>query len=232
MNAILLAAGFGTRLIPLTNNLPKCMVKIGDKPIIDIWIEKLVNIGIKKILINTHYLNKIVENHLKELSLYKKGRIIISYEKNLLGTAGTLIKNIDFFNNEDGMLVHADNFTTDNLENLFISHFKKDCKFDISMMVFKTKYPDKCGIVEINKNKIVTKFSEKILNQSGNIANCAIYIISENIFNFLKKKQYKDFSNEVIPQFINRIKTYQTNSFFIDIGDQISLAKANKFVNK
>ena len=54
MNAILLSAGFGSRLMPITKNIPKCMVKIGNEYLIDIWIEKLFKANIKKILINTH----------------------------------------------------------------------------------------------------------------------------------------------------------------------------------
>ena len=61
MKALLLSAGFGTRLKPYTKNLPKCLMKINDKPLLDYWIHALFSSGIKEILINTHYLSKKVE---------------------------------------------------------------------------------------------------------------------------------------------------------------------------
>ncbi len=231
MNAILLAAGLGTRLRPLTNFTPKCLVKIGDKYLLDLWIEKLLQSGIKKILINTHYLKNKVENHLKQLSAYKDGRITISYEKKLLGTAGSLTKNIDFFEGQDGILLHADNYTNDNLINFIKFHETQTEYSDITMMTFRTRYPEKSGIVEIDENNMIINFYEKIKGIKGNLANCAIYIISKNIFDSICRHNAKDFSAEIIPKYLNKIKTYETNKYFIDIGDLQSLEQANKFHN-
>ena len=58
MKAILLSAGYGTRLRPVTNKIPKCLIKINNQTLIDIWIKKLIDIGVNSILINTHYLPK------------------------------------------------------------------------------------------------------------------------------------------------------------------------------
>ena len=60
MKALLLAAGLGTRLYPITKNIPKCLVKIGGRPLLDIWIENLIECGIDSFLVNTHYLSEIV----------------------------------------------------------------------------------------------------------------------------------------------------------------------------
>ena len=70
MKAILLAAGFGTRLRPLTNNIPKCLVPIKGKPLLEIWLDKLSDVGVKDFLINTHYLYDKVESFIKK-SKYK-----------------------------------------------------------------------------------------------------------------------------------------------------------------
>ena len=63
--ALLLAAGMGTRLRPLTNNIPKCLVEIGEKPILGIWLENLSKAGCEEVIINTHYLSEKVEEYLK-----------------------------------------------------------------------------------------------------------------------------------------------------------------------
>ena len=232
MNAILLAAGLGTRLMPITKNTPKCMVKIDDMHLIDIWIKKLFNANIKKILINTHYLNEVVKKHIENNHYYKTGRIIVKYEKKLLGTAGTLIKNLNFFDDKDGILLNADNFTTDNLKKFIKFHKKNIDGFCFSMMSFKTEYTKKSGILKINDDKELTNFYEKKNRNYGNKANCAIYILSHKMLKSINKLKVKDFSTEIIPRYLNKIKVYETKNFFIDIGDLKSLKKARRFFLK
>ena len=66
MRAILLAGGYGKRLKPITDKIPKCLVKINKTPLLEIWLKKLQNANVKEVLINTHYLNRKVENFLKK----------------------------------------------------------------------------------------------------------------------------------------------------------------------
>ena len=94
MRALLLAAGLGTRLKPITNNIPKCLVPIGGKPLLQIWLEKLEKAGVKKFLINTHYLHEQVESFIFKSRF--KNSVELYWEKKLKGTAGTLFNNIDF----------------------------------------------------------------------------------------------------------------------------------------
>ena len=94
MRAILLAAGLGTRLRPITDTIPKCLVLIHGKPLLQIWLEKLTEVGIGPFLINTHYLHKQVEKFIEESEFSEQVELV--YEEKLLGTAGTLSKNIDF----------------------------------------------------------------------------------------------------------------------------------------
>ena len=95
MKAILLAAGLGTRLRPLTLHTPKCLVMIKGKPLLDTWLERLQNVDISPVLVNTHYLRDEVRKYI-ENSKYTKNVILI-HEPILLGTAGTLIQNLAFF---------------------------------------------------------------------------------------------------------------------------------------
>ena len=88
MRAILLAAGFGTRLLPLTKHLPKCLVRINDKPLLGIWIDKIIDSGLGPVLINTHYLSGAVVDFTKH-NVHNK-QLNIVYEQELLGTAGVV----------------------------------------------------------------------------------------------------------------------------------------------
>ena len=136
MKAILLSAGYGKRLKPITITLPNVWLKSKNKPIINHWIEKLMKCNIKQILINTHYLSYKVIGELNK-SPYRS-KIVVTNERKLLGTAGTLFKNKNFLDDEI-LLAHCDNFFES--LNKYINSHKKGIKNILSVMVFKTKSP-------------------------------------------------------------------------------------------
>tara|TARA_B110000027_G_C16103139_1_gene294037 strand:- start:25 stop:729 length:705 start_codon:yes stop_codon:yes gene_type:complete len=229
MNAILLSAGFGKRLLPFTKTKPKCLINIYKKEnLLELWLEKLHKLNVKKVVINTHYKKDLISSYLKK-SKYKK-KIEISYEKKILGTAGTLIKHKKLLKNDDLILVHSDNYCEENLELFLKAHINRPKNCLMTMLTFRTKKPENCGIVKVDKNNIVKEFFEKKKIKKGNLANGAIYILSKEIYPELTKKKYLDFSNEVIPRYINKILTYETNSYFIDIGTPQSLKKIRKYL--
>jgi mannose-1-phosphate guanylyltransferase len=119
MRAILLAAGFGTRL-PLTNTMPKCLVPIHGQPLLGIWLERLTQAGIGPFLVNTHYLADQVEQFIAA-SPYRD-QVTLVHESTLLGTAGTLMANLDFFQGEDGLLIHADNYCLADFREFMEAH--------------------------------------------------------------------------------------------------------------
>ena len=99
MKALLLAAGLGTRLRLLTNHIPKCLVKIDGKPLLNIWIDRLLQADFSYILVNTHYLSDVVYEHLEANYAHEvqSGRIKTVNEETLLGTAGTLLKIVPLY---------------------------------------------------------------------------------------------------------------------------------------
>ena len=227
MRAILLAAGMGTRLKPLTNSIPKCLVKIKGEYLLEIWLEKLTNASIDRILINTHHLAEEVNNFLSQ-SKYKN-KVDQSFEPKLLGTAGTLIANIKFSLGEDLMLIHADNYCVSDLKEFIFAHNNRPKNCVMTMMTFRTNNPSSCGVVEINEKGVLINFHEKKPNPPSNLANGAIYIISANILERFSTdlNLLTDFSTEVINKFYGSIYTYETKELFIDIGTYENLIKAN-----
>jgi mannose-1-phosphate guanylyltransferase len=226
MKALLLSAGLGTRLRPLTDTIPKCLVQINGKPLLQIWLENLTKYGVKEFLINTHYLHEQVEDFVNNSIL--KEKITLIYEKELLHTGGTLLKNKDFFDeNESFFLIHADNYSICDFTEFINVHKKyKDCP--ITMMLFKTDTPKLCGIVELNEQSIVIAFHEKVEHPPSNLANGAVYICNYEIFEYLKNlnKEVIDFSNEVIPNYLGKISTYLNDIYHRDIGTIESYKKA------
>jgi mannose-1-phosphate guanylyltransferase len=228
MRSILLAAGLGTRLRPLTETIPKCLVPIKGKPLLAIWLEKLIQSDIGPFLINTHYLAKNVEDFV-EASPYAD-RVKLVNEVNLLGTAGTLIANLNFFQNEDGLLIHADNYCHADFIGFRRAHESRPKGCLMTMMVFRSLNPSRCGIVEVDSRNVLIGFHEKVANPPGNLANGAVYILSAELLKILALdfRGAVDFSTEIVNQFIGQIYCYETPEFFLDIGTPSAYEEANK----
>lgn len=231
MKCLILAAGYGTRLLPITENIPKCLININDSPIIQIWVLKIYDINIHDIFINTHYLHQEVNNFFQNTDLPLKVNLL--YESKLLGTAGTLIENIELFENDNLLLLHADNYTDDDLSALIKAHQERPKCCLMTMMLFNTDDPLNSGIVE-TENNIVINFYEKCTKDKGTLANAAIYILSPEMLSDIKNKynECEDFVTEILPNFLGRIYTYKTSFYFEDIGSIHKLNKTIEHVHK
>jgi mannose-1-phosphate guanylyltransferase len=227
MKAILLAAGFGTRLRPLTDTIPKCLVPVKNRCLLQIWLEQLTEQGIGPFLVNTHYLHQKVEDFTNTSRF--KDAVELVYEPILLGTAGTLIKNSAFFEGKDGMLIHADNYCMPDWRAFMQAHRDRPGGCVMTMMTFRTDTPSSCGIVELDSKGVVVGFHEKVANPPGNLANGAVYILSSNFIADIRENlsHAAEFSTEVLSRYIGKIYSYETNEVFMDIGTPEAYARAN-----
>lgn len=218
MKALLLAAGLGTRLRPITNTIPKCLVPINGKPLLEYWLENLTLAGVTEFLVNTHYLHVDVENFIKQSPF--NDRVTLIYEEELLNTGGTVLKNRDFFGDKPFMLVHADNVSFCDFGAFIDAHVHRPQNCEITMMTFITDTPSNCGIVELDNDGIVQAFYEKVDNPPSTLANGAVYICEPSLFNFLDslKKKNIDFSNDVLPRYLGKINTFLNDVYHRDIG--------------
>ena len=227
MRAILLAAGFGTRLRPVTDTIPKCLVPIHGKPLLQIWLERLSAAGVESFLINMHYLSEQVVEFINESEF--RDQVELVHEPDLLGTAGTLVNNIDFFHGEDGLLIHADNYCLADFSKFFYAHQQRPNKCLITMMTFRTDEPSSCGIVELDDKNVVIEFYEKVESPPSDLANGAVYILSHDLIELLKKEYSNivDISAELLPTLINKIYSHEINEKFVDIGTPERYEQAN-----
>ena len=227
MRAMLLAAGLGTRLRPLTDTIPKCLVPIKGRALLGVWLDRLSQVGVGPFLINTHYLPEQVQAFVAS-SPYRD-KITLSHEKELRGTAGTLIANLQFFEGKDGLLIHADNYCLTDFEDFIQAHSKRPSCCLMTMMTFRSDNPQSCGIVELDGRGIVVGFHEKIEKPPSNLANGAVYLLSAELLQLLDTKlnSVTDFSTEVLQHLIGRIYTYESREFFIDIGTPEAYRRAN-----
>lgn len=228
---MLLAGGLGSRLKPLTDYTPKCLIPIHGKPLLQIWLDTLLPEHAGIIILNTYYLADRVEAFVRQSPW--SDRVVLSNEKSLLGTAGTLLNNKRYFLEDTFMVVHADNLSRFDLTDFIKRHKDRGPNIEITMMTFETDDPCSCGIVEIDEEDRVIGFHEKVSNPPGNLANAAIYIMEPSIFDFLfsLKKEVLDISLDIIPAFLGKIHIYRNNIYHRDIGTIESYEKANKEFN-
>lgn len=228
MRALLLAAGLGTRLRPLTLTVPKCLVEIDGKPLLDHWLEALFAAGIERVLINTHWLAEVVQDHVAR-SPYRN-RIDMVHEVELLGTGGTILANREWLSGGPFMVAHADNLTTFEVPGLLAAHLNRPVGCAITMLAFHTDAPKTCGILELDARNVVVAFHEKVENPPGNLANAAVYIFETELVDFITKRgtAFVDLSTEVLPFYLGRIFAVITNGYHRDIGSAEALARARE----
>ncbi len=231
MKAVLLAAGLGTRLRPLTETTPKCLVPICGKPLMQYWLE-LLGKDLDQILINTHYLPEKVQSFVNSSSW--RARLTLVHEERLLGTGGTLLHNRDFLAGGPFIVAHADNLTRFDLASFIRAHEQGPKGVEITMMTFDTDSPQSCGIVETNASGLVVAFHEKVAEPPGIRANAAVYIVEPSVLVFLAslKKTVIDFSTEVLPHYLGRMQVFHNSDYHRDIGNLESLRLAElEFIN-
>ncbi len=226
--AILLAAGLGTRLKPLTNSIPKCLVPINGKPLLHIWLEQLDKAGIEHFYINTHYFVEQVEKSLEQHPL--RSKITLVYEPELLGTAGT-VKNIITkyeLSTETLLIAHADNLCFCSWPLFIEAHLDEQPL--LSMMAFETDKPQSCGILELDEQNKLLAFHEKVKQPPGNLANAAVYVFSMSALEYLKKISlpFPDISLDLIPLLMSDIRVWKTDGYLRDIGSPESYEQALK----
>jgi len=223
--AFLLAAGLGTRLKPITDKIPKCLVPICGKPLLGWWIDLMERHGIKEVLINLHYLSNQVEEFLNSYSTQIKFHLF--YEEKLLGSGGTLRENKNFVKDEKAFFIlYADNLTNYNL-TLF-SDFHEKNKQLLSMALFEARDPKMCGISELDDNNIIINFEEKPKYPKSKLANAGLYIAKPAIIDLIPNMEVTDIGFHLLPKLIGSMAGWKSKNFLMDIGTLENLNKANK----
>jgi mannose-1-phosphate guanylyltransferase len=226
LKGLLLAAGLGTRLRPLTDTVPKCLVPILGKPLLGYWLDLLFKGGFESAVVNTHYLPGRVREFVAA-SPWRE-RVTLVHEEQLLGTGGTVLRNRGSFAGEAFLVAHADNLTRFDARKFRERHEHRPAQAAITMMTFETDAPRSSGIVVESQAGLVTEFHEKVANPPGNHANAAVYIFEPEVVDFLASlgRPVIDLSTEVLPHFLGRICTFHNADYHRDIGTPESLRKA------
>lgn len=225
---LLLAAGLGSRLRPLTDSIPKCLVPILGRPLLDYWLELCVEAGMGPIYINTHHHAHAIQDFIRTSNYGQT--VTLLHEPMLLGTGGTLLANQHLFQNGTFFVAHADNLTCFSMNEFFKAHNGRPEGCLLTMMLFHTPTPQSCGIVELDDRNRVSAFYEKVPNPPGNLANGAVFFMEPEVFPPLAActRPEPDISLDLLPQCLGRMYSFVNNCYHRDIGTPQSYAAAQK----
>lgn len=219
MKAVILAAGLGTRMANSFPKIPKSMLPIKGKPLIQYQIEHLKSFGIKDIYINLHFLPKKIKHFLGNGSKFGVN-ITFSLENEILGTSGAL-NNLKSYLDTTFIVLYGDIYTKLDFNNFL--QFHKDKKSQASLLIHKTDHPDDSDLIEINKNgQIVNIYPSphKKLPNNINFSNAAIYILQPYILQFLPQG-FSDFMEDFFPLLLRKgthLYGYPSSEYTKDMG--------------
>ena len=223
MKAFLLAAGLGTRLRPITDETPKCLLRVGGRPMLDIWLDALAKAGVSEVLLNAHHLADQVQAHVAARDNAPAVHLVV--EPELLGSAGTLRANRDFVDGEDMFLaINADNLTDFDLGVLIDAHLAGGAVATLSL--FRAPDPTQVGVVEVDDG-LVIGFEEKPAHPRGDLANAGMYAFEPAVINEITGPDPRDIGFHLLPKLIGRARAVALDgSYFIDIGTSQALRRA------
>jgi mannose-1-phosphate guanylyltransferase len=228
--ALLLAAGLGTRLSPLTDHLPKCLMPIGGRPLLGLWLDLLGEAGFEDIAINTHHQADKVADYVARTPQANRVRLV--HEPELLGTGGTIARAGPTEPTSPLLIVHADNLSLFDLRAFLQAHADRPRDVVLTMMTFDPEDPRQCGVVELGDEGRVIGFHEKVAHPPTRLANAAIYIAEPEVIALIRAAAsasadgHVDFSTQILPGLMGRILAVHNALYHRDIGSPRSLARA------
>jgi mannose-1-phosphate guanylyltransferase len=215
MKAFLLAAGLGSRLRPVTDHVPKCMVSIDDRPLLDIWLETLEQAGVDEVIVNLHYLPDVVSAHLKGRVGGPAVRTV--FEPDLLGSAGTLSANRHWVDGEEMFLAcYADNLTSFDLRVLIDAHRERGPM--ATLTAFHSEHPETGGVLELGSDGRVIGFEEKPARPVSDLVNAGMYAFRPDVLDEISSDGPADIGFHLLPRLVGRAFAVPVECYFRDIG--------------
>ena len=221
-----MAAGAGTRLRPLTLAIPKPMVPVINKPVLEHTLENLKRHGFNQVALNLHHYPKMIENYFGDGGRLGMS-IRYSFEKELLGTAGG-VKKMESFFDSTFVVMSGDGLTDIDLTKAVKYHQSKKSIATMVLKAIDAKF--EYGVTLTDKNGRINKFIEKPKwsDVFANTVNTGIYIFEPEIFKYIPKNKFYDFGMQLWPDLLKknkRIFGYLMREYWTDVGNLVEYRK-------
>jgi mannose-1-phosphate guanylyltransferase len=217
---MVLAAGLGTRLRPITHEIPKPLVPVANRPIMEHILELLAGRGLTEIVANLHWYADTIRDRFGDGSGLGV-ELTYSYEEELLGTAGGVRNVRNFFGDEPFVVMAADALTDIDLSAVIRTHERND--WIATLAVKQVKDTTEYGVVVTGDDDAVQGFQEKPepADALSDLANCMIYVFEPEIFDHFPDKQEVDFALDVFPALLEAgmpFGVHATEDYWNDVG--------------
>jgi mannose-1-phosphate guanylyltransferase len=227
VRALILAGGLGTRLRPLTDHVPKCLIPVGDRPLLDFWVRCLAEAGIAEARINTHVHAQRVRSYIASVNAEGWLHLAESHERELLGSAGTVAANVELADGaRDVVIIYADNLSDIDLRPLIAFHRRHGDP--LTMVLFNAPDPRACGIAELDTEGRIVSFVEKPKHPASDLANAGLYVASAAAYREIAAMRGFDLGFDVLPRFVGRMRGWVWGGYYMDVGTHEALAQARR----
>jgi mannose-1-phosphate guanylyltransferase/mannose-1-phosphate guanylyltransferase/phosphomannomutase len=219
MRAMVLAAGLGTRLRPLTYEITKPMVPVLDRPVMEHILDLLARHGLEEIIANLHYYPDSIRDYFGERLQYR-------YEPELLGTAGGVRACSEFFGGEPFLIISGDALTDIDLTALAARH--REAGGIATLAVKQVADTREYGVVLHDREGRVTGFQEKPAPEEAlsDLGNCGIYVFSPEIFDYFPARPFVDWAQDVFPALLENdvpFHIHEVREYWNDVGSLAEL---------
>ena len=224
IDAVLMAGGKGERLRPLTETIPKPLLKVGEKAIIDHNIDRLINYGVRNINVTVNYLGEQIENHFAKP--HRGVHVKCVHEPKFLGTIGS-IKYVTSFYNDVVLVMNSDLFTNIDYESFYL-HFKRNMA-DMSAAAVPYTIPVPFGIFDLDGRNIKGVLEKPIYNY---FANAGIYLVKREVIEEIPDGEFfnaTDLMEKLIAE-NKKVIRFPITGFWLDIGSKEDYVKAQELV--
>ena len=224
VDAVLMAGGKGMRLRPLTDNTPKPLLKIGEKPIIEYNIDRLINVGIENIHLSINYLGYQIENYFGNGA---NKNITINYirEEKPLGTIGSILL-VDEFKHEEIIIMNSDLLTNIDFADFYKTFKESDADMAVAAVSYHVDIP--YAVLETDGLQKVQSLKEK--PRYTYFSNAGIYLIKKYLLDMIPKDEFFDITTlmDKIIAMDRKLITYPINGYWLDIGRMEDFIKAQE----
>ncbi|HTW41670.1 MAG TPA: NDP-sugar synthase [Solirubrobacteraceae bacterium] len=214
MRAMVLAAGLGTRLRPLTYEIPKPMVPVLDRPVMAHIVDLLDQHGFAEVIANLHYFPDTIRAYFGQRLTYR-------FEEELLGTAGGVRGCADFLGSEPFLVISGDALTDIDLSALAARH--RESGAVATLAVKQVADTREYGVVLHDRQGRVTGFQEKPPTEEAlsNLGNCGIYMFDRRIFDYFPERPFVDWAQDVFPTLLEHdvpFHIHEVREYWNDVG--------------
>src|SRR5919202_4728988 len=233
MKAMILAAGKGTRLFPLTGVIPKPVAPVAGKPVLRHIFELLARRGVDEIHVNVHYLADVILGLYGEKTRVGGAEVFLSREERLMGTAGGAKRLASLAGNfnESFVVVMGDALTDIDVRELVAFHEEKGAIATLALK--RVEDASEYGVAELDAGKNVLGFQEKpeVQEAVSNLANTGVYVLEPEVLDYIPDGTFSDFVRDVFPRLLEsgeKVVGYEGDFYWSDIGTLKSYRSAQR----